>query len=64
MTSIIQKLNNHKCFSKLLLLFLYGFFGISGINAQLSDLHYLPPLKQGRANASIVNQAFYLFKIC
>ncbi|WP_350290778.1 T9SS type B sorting domain-containing protein [uncultured Croceitalea sp.] len=30
------------------------------INAQLSDLHYLPPLKQGQNNAGIREQAIYL----
>ncbi|WP_394747697.1 T9SS type B sorting domain-containing protein [Spongiimicrobium salis] len=29
-------------------------------NAQLSDLHYLPPLKQGRNNQAIRQQAIYL----
>ncbi|MEO0571245.1 MAG: T9SS type B sorting domain-containing protein [Bacteroidota bacterium] len=29
-------------------------------NAQLSDLHYLPPLKQGQNNAGIQNQAIHL----
>ena len=28
--------------------------------AQLSDLHYLPPLKQGQNNAGIRQQAIYL----
>ncbi|WP_435622582.1 T9SS type B sorting domain-containing protein [Flagellimonas sp.] len=30
------------------------------VNAQLSDLHYLPPLKQGQNNAGIREQAIYL----
>ena len=30
------------------------------INAQLSDLHYLPPLRQGQNNGSIRDQAVYL----
>ncbi|MDC6366967.1 MULTISPECIES: T9SS type B sorting domain-containing protein [Flavobacteriaceae] len=30
------------------------------VNAQLSDLHYLPPLKQGQNNAGIRDQAIYL----
>ena len=30
------------------------------LNAQLSDLHYLPPLKQGQNNAGIREQAIYL----
>jgi gliding motility-associated-like protein/uncharacterized repeat protein (TIGR01451 family) len=33
---------------------------IDGTYAQLSDLHYLPPLKQGRNNHAIRNQAIYL----
>ncbi len=35
------------------------FFAFIG-NAQLSDLHYLPPLKQGRNNAAIQFQAVFL----
>jgi large repetitive protein len=42
----------------LVLLFLIA-FGIS-LKAQLSDLHYLPPLKQGRNNAAVERQAVYL----
>ena len=34
-------------------------FSIS-VKAQLSDLHYLPPLKQGQNNAGIRQQAVYL----
>lgn len=30
------------------------------VNAQLSDLHYLPPLKQGSNNSSVKEQAIYL----
>lgn len=41
-----------------LLALLLGFSNI--IQAQLSDLHYLPPLKQGRNNAGIREQAIYL----
>ncbi|MEP3211410.1 MAG: T9SS type B sorting domain-containing protein [Maribacter sp.] len=44
---------------KLLLLFLLIGFAISA-KAQLSDLHYLPPLKQGQNNAGIRQQAVYL----
>ena len=40
----------------LLLLMCFGQFAQS----QLSDLHYLPPLKQGRNNAGIRDQAIYL----
>ena len=32
----------------------------SSLYAQLSDLHYLPPLKQGQNNAGIRDQAIYL----
>ena len=38
------------------LLLLSGFLGFG----QLSDLHYLPPLKQGRNNQAIQQQAVYL----
>jgi len=44
---------------RLILFFLLIGFAISA-NAQLSDLHYLPPLKQGQNNAGIRNQAVYL----
>ncbi|NJB37516.1 T9SS type B sorting domain-containing protein [Croceivirga sp. JEA036] len=39
-----------------LVVLLLGYFG----SAQLSDLHYLPPLKQGRNNEGIRDQAIYL----
>ncbi len=40
---------------------LFLIFSVSNIaNAQLSDLHYLPPLKQGQNNAGIRDQAIYL----
>ncbi|MDT0622140.1 T9SS type B sorting domain-containing protein [Croceitalea vernalis] len=43
------------------ILFLFFVIGFSlSINAQLSDLHYLPPLKQGQNNAGIREQAVYL----
>ncbi|QXP53710.1 DUF11 domain-containing protein [Cellulophaga sp. HaHa_2_1] len=40
----------------------YSFFVLSTsiVQAQLSDLHYLPPLKQGSNNQAIQQQAFYL----
>ncbi|MFS4467369.1 T9SS type B sorting domain-containing protein [Maribacter sp. 2210JD10-5] len=44
---------------KKLLLFFFLIFGIT-LNAQLSDLHYLPPLKQGQNNQGIREQAVYL----
>ncbi|WP_149304838.1 T9SS type B sorting domain-containing protein [Pareuzebyella sediminis] len=44
---------------KILFLLLGIGFGIS-VNAQLSNLHYLPPLKQGRNNQAIQQQAVYL----
>jgi gliding motility-associated-like protein/uncharacterized repeat protein (TIGR01451 family) len=44
---------------KILLLLLCLAFGLSA-KAQLSDLHYLPPLKQGRNNAAVQRQAVYL----
>ena len=41
--------------------FLSTLFLVSNfVNAQLSDLHYLPPLKQGQNNAGIRDQAIYL----
>ncbi len=42
-----------------LLLLLAVFFAFVG-HAQLSDLHYLPPLKQGRDRQAIDRQAIYL----
>ena len=40
---------------------LFAFLFVSSfIHAQLSDLHYLPPLKQGQNNAGIRDQAIYL----
>ncbi|WP_243834442.1 T9SS type B sorting domain-containing protein [Maribacter caenipelagi] len=44
---------------KFLLFFLIAFSSFLG-TAQLSDLHYLPPMKQGQNNAGIQNQAIYL----
>ncbi|WP_394970229.1 gliding motility-associated C-terminal domain-containing protein [uncultured Croceitalea sp.] len=43
-----------------LFLILFLFLGLLKINAQLSDVHYLPPLKQVSNNAAITQQAFYL----
>ncbi|MGJ8733606.1 MAG: T9SS type B sorting domain-containing protein [Cellulophaga sp.] len=43
----------------LILLFLLLGFSFS-IKAQLSDLHYLPPLKQGQNNQAVQQQAVYL----
>ncbi|KAA2218149.1 DUF11 domain-containing protein [Maribacter flavus] len=45
---------------KLGLLILFLIFGILKSNAQLSDLHYLPPLKQGSNNSSVKEQAIYM----
>ena len=43
------------------ILFLLLVIGCSiSVKAQLSDLHYLPPLKQGQNNAGIREQAIYL----
>ncbi|MEH6681628.1 MAG: gliding motility-associated C-terminal domain-containing protein [Sediminicola sp.] len=36
------------------------FFGVTAGFAQLSDLHYLPPLKQHTNNNAIIQQAIYL----
>lgn len=46
--------------SKKLLWFLVLFLSIHCVNAQLSDLHYLPPLRQGQNNGAIQQQAVYL----
>ncbi|MDE3741882.1 T9SS type B sorting domain-containing protein [Maribacter polysaccharolyticus] len=43
----------------ILLTLIVLFTGIK-VSAQLSDLHYLPPLKQGQNNQGIQNQAIYL----
>ncbi|MBD0779140.1 T9SS type B sorting domain-containing protein [Maribacter sp. ANRC-HE7] len=43
-----------------LLLLLFVLFTSLNTFAQLSDLHYLPPLKQGANNQGIQNQAIYL----
>ncbi|WP_300022165.1 T9SS type B sorting domain-containing protein [uncultured Maribacter sp.] len=48
-----------KSFIKLLLFFIIAFSSFLG-TAQLSDLHYLPPMKQGQNNAAIQNQAIHL----
>lgn len=45
--------------SKVLLFYFALLISFSGA-AQLSDLHYLPPLKQGQNNAGIRQQAVYL----
>ena len=42
------------------LVFALSLFSTSVMNAQLSDLHYLPPLKQISNNAAIKQQAFYV----
>ncbi|HDZ05582.1 T9SS type B sorting domain-containing protein [Maribacter sp.] len=44
---------------KFLLFLLIAFNSFLGF-AQLSDLHYLPPMKQGQNNAGIQNQAIHL----
>ena len=48
-----------KHLTKSYLFFLLAFSSFLG-TAQLSDLHYLPPMKQGQNNAGIQNQAIYL----
>ena len=45
---------------KIALLGLFLFLFTSALQAQLSDLHYLPPLKQGKNNAAIQQQAIHL----
>ncbi len=42
-----------------LISFLFFVFSVAGYS-QLSDLHYLPPLKQGSNNSAIQQQAIYL----
>lgn len=54
-TAIKRLLPNFKYLFLLLLLCIGNF-----AQAQLSDLHYLPPLKQGQNNAGIRDQAIYL----
>ncbi|WP_282144442.1 DUF11 domain-containing protein [Cellulophaga baltica] len=44
----------------LYLIFSFFVLSTSIVQAQLSDLHYLPPLKQGSNNQAIQQQAFYL----
>ncbi|WP_405409981.1 T9SS type B sorting domain-containing protein [Maribacter sp. Asnod1-A12] len=44
---------------KILVFFLIAFSSFVSF-AQLSDLHYLPPMKQGQNNQGIQNQAIYL----
>ncbi|WP_299796218.1 T9SS type B sorting domain-containing protein [uncultured Maribacter sp.] len=53
---MITKINSN---IKLLLFFLIALSSFLG-TAQLSDLHYLPPMKQGQNNAAIQNQAIHL----
>ncbi|WP_322500046.1 IgGFc-binding protein [Cellulophaga lytica] len=45
---------------KILILFLLLIGFSFSIQAQLSDLHYLPPLKQGQNNQAVQQQAVYL----
>ena len=51
--------NLFKIYLKGFLIILIAFTGFSGFS-QLSDLHYLPPLKQGQNNAGIQYQAVHL----
>ena len=44
---------------KLLLFIIFTMVSFTGFS-QLSDLHYLPPLKQGQNNGAIQQQAVYL----
>lgn len=44
---------------KLILLFLFMMVSAAGFS-QLSDLHYLPPLKQGGNNQAVTQQSIYL----
>ncbi|MDO6470550.1 T9SS type B sorting domain-containing protein [Maribacter sp. 1_MG-2023] len=53
---MITKNNTNIKFLLFLLIALSSFLG----TAQLSDLHYLPPMKQGQNNAAIQNQAIHL----
>lgn len=53
-----SKIKNVYPSKKILLLVLFFIVGFS--HAQLSDLHYLPPLRQGQNNGAIQQQAVYL----
>ncbi|WP_299320291.1 T9SS type B sorting domain-containing protein [uncultured Maribacter sp.] len=53
---MITKINSNIKFLLFFLIALSSFLG----TAQLSDLHYLPPMKQGQNNAAIQNQAIHL----
>lgn len=52
-------ITNTKTYLKNIIVVSLMFFTYFGF-AQLSDLHYLPPLKQGQNNQGIQNQAVYL----
>ncbi|AZQ57751.1 DUF11 domain-containing protein [Maribacter sp. MJ134] len=52
-------MSKFKFYLKNLALFIFLFLGSKSF-AQLSDLHYLPPLRQGANNAAIRDQAIYL----
>ena len=56
---IRQKLSDHKLFFTLVL-FAQLFFSSQEMRAQLSDLHYLPPLKMAERNNIFDAQAVYL----
>jgi gliding motility-associated-like protein/uncharacterized repeat protein (TIGR01451 family) len=55
-TDILRKTTSFRHVFCLFFLLVIGQFA----EAQLSDLHYLPPLKQGQNNAGIQDQAIYL----
>ena len=60
MKKFIQFLNFTTGNVKSLLMLVLFLLGFSNLHAQLSDLHYLPPLKQESNNTAISQQAYYL----
>ncbi|WP_408030714.1 Calx-beta domain-containing protein, partial [Tenacibaculum xiamenense] len=56
--STLNSVNNN--FIKCVLLVIFFFGGITSATAQLSDLHYLPPLKQVAAGEGVDAQRVYL----
>ena len=59
-SSLLGKISVHKYVQLLLLLMLVQFVGIHFASAQLSNKHYLPPLKRSNGFQTIDGQAIYL----
>ena len=57
-SSILNSVNGHS--KKVFFTLLFSFIGLINVKAQLSDLHYLPPLKQYSNNEAIQAQSIYL----